>query len=43
MPQRVLNILVENFEIEDDVIVRTRRAARLLRLDGPAPAAARRI
>ena len=25
MPNRVLNILIENFEIEDDVVMRTNR------------------
>ena len=43
MPQRVLNILVENFEIEDDVVTADAGPARLFRLDGAAPAAACRI
>ena len=34
MPRRVLDILIENFEIDDEVLVRTSRPPRIRRLDG---------
>ncbi len=43
MPQRVLNILIENFEVDEDVVARTQRAAglrRLARAHQAAPAGA---
>ena len=42
MPRRVLDILVENFEIDDDVLVRTSQSPRIRRLDGADEAASAR-
>ena len=37
MPKRVLSILIENFEVDEDVVVRTDRSPRLRRLARARP------